>query len=313
MIEKEKLIYQRTNLDIVKKINVISLKKKILLENYNDKIKFVVIGELMCNNIYDYEKRDIYGKFFLIGAVIGPENNIIGKKIMNDLLKNGFACTNPYMKKLEDNEIGKINLIMNEKLMDLFKKNGYDVPLIFGKGKLKDVIFKNYEWMVNGCGEGFVLSLENFNKDGFSLLKWKIGLEPQNTNLKIFQEFKKKKIWHEIGKSNDEKDLIFEMINKMHDISKSKNNFFKLEKSKNQNNFSKLENFKQYKEAIDSAKTKFDYSHTFFTNFENFIKYVNYISNECKNDIEVKNDQEHFEKVKSFIQIEYFEYLNQNN
>ena len=301
MIDPSKKKYQKTDLSEVKKINVLNLRTKILPNFTDEETKFIIIGELMCNpHLFDYTNKKLDGQFPLFGAVIVPKDNDIGLKIMKDLLNNGFYCTNPYKEDL-DGFIGQINLIMNEKLRDIFVSEGYCIPLLNGKKKMKDMILDNYDFMVNGKGEGIVMSLKDWEHDGFLLLKWKIGLEPQMTNIDIFKNIIKEEKWRDIGETEDEITTLKEIFIKMGEISKSQNTTTKIQLNKKDRN--------AYNEAIQSAKTKFDSSDTFYNSLEDFRKYVELIAEECKKDLKVKNEVEHFKIIEQELNEDYQKFL----
>ena len=94
---------------------------------------------------------------------------------------------------------------MNEKLAKIFEEEGYDIPLLNGKKLVKDMIIDNYNYMVNGHGEGIVLCFKDLKHDGYKLLKWKIGIEPQLSSNEIFKNYIKDEIWKEISENEEEK------------------------------------------------------------------------------------------------------------
>lgn len=301
MIDPAKKKYQKTCLSEVKKIKVLNLRKKILPTFTEEECQFIIIGELMCNpHLFDYTKKELDSKFPLFGAVIVPQDNKIGLKIMKNLLKNGFFCTNPFKEDL-DGFIGQINLVMNDKLRDIFVNEGYCVPLLNGNSKLKSMILNNYDFMVNGKGEGIVLSLKDPENDGFLLLKWKIGLEPQLTNIDIFKNIIKNQKWEILGENDEEKNLLRKIFHQMGEISKSQKTISKIQLNKKVRN--------AYNEAIQSAKTKFDSDDTFYKSLEGFKKYVELIAEECKNDIQIKNEKEHFKIIEQELIGDYEMFL----
>ncbi|UUT40501.1 hypothetical protein [carnivorous sponge associated iridovirus] len=170
--------YIKTSLDPVKKSDVQCLMEKILEEiQIQDRTclgEFVVYGELMCNNYYEYEKLGLTGTWQVFGAVL--EDSSGGEEVLEKLLNAGYTVR--IMKK--DASGKKIQFLMNQKLYALSKSCGLTVAPQSGEGKTIDVIVKeNKDWMKKGQGEGIVITMGN-KEEGFRLVKWKGGHEAQD-------------------------------------------------------------------------------------------------------------------------------------
>lgn len=207
---------------------------------------------------------------------------------------------------------------MNQAFKELIDKHGLPTVPFLGKyDNFYSLVTSNYDWMVNGNGEGLVLV-----NDKFGISKWKIGAEANQTNLNSLrtildeiQDDNEKKMFGE----NTEKAL--ELFEKLYAIQKSNLVMGELPKPKGakeakapkQAKAQKValtpEQVAEYAEAIKSAKSKFDHADTYFEkNMKGVEEYCKLIAQECLNDIKTDNVEEHNSIVKDIIKEEFVEY-----
>lgn len=80
----------------------------------------------------------------------------------------------------------KVMLMMNETWLDLIKGMGYPTVPVAGKfGSFYELLNENFEWMINGNGEGLILVQQGENDATIS--KWKIGAEANSSNVKMLE------------------------------------------------------------------------------------------------------------------------------
>lgn len=76
--------------------------------------------------------------------------------------------------------------MMNETWLDLIKGMGYPTVPVAGKfGSFYELLNENFEWMINGNGEGLILVQQGENDATIS--KWKIGAEANSSNVKMLE------------------------------------------------------------------------------------------------------------------------------
>ena len=80
-------------------------------------------GELICNHFYDYDKRDLYGKWIVFGARIVGEDN---EKIYKQLVDNDF-----YVKRGRD----CVLILPNSTFLNIVKSCDMDVSNMIGEKK----------------------------------------------------------------------------------------------------------------------------------------------------------------------------------
>merc|ERR1711862_196860 len=187
---------------------------------------------------------------------------------------------------------------MNKVYKDILDKLKYPVvQAVSVDGSFYDCVVNNYEWMVEGHGEGLILSSQMFS-DSKPLTKWKIGAEDNATNLQALWNIQK-------SLETDENHLMFgdyhqkavELFEKLIAIQSSKKTITpeppKKEKpqakggKKGQVDLS-IEVMELYDEPIKSAKTKFDHGDTYYAKgMKGCLEYCGLIAKECLNDIKI--------------------------
>lgn len=162
--------YQKTPLDYVQKIDGQAVLDELLgltgitAESVS---VFNLYGELMCNKgLYNYSKDSIDGTHQLFGAMIKPKSNEAIEEIADKLAKAGFACKVKVNNSVSgsDQEEGEaqdqeklVIIYMNQAYKDLIEKFGYPlVPLAGTYANFYELVMANFDWMVNGRGEGIV-------------------------------------------------------------------------------------------------------------------------------------------------------------
>merc|ERR1711872_1054051 len=73
MIGKEQTMFLQTDLKTVKEANVVDFKQKLIdVADLDQNLvkKFLVYGEFMCNQYYDYKERNVIGGWKVFGAVL---------------------------------------------------------------------------------------------------------------------------------------------------------------------------------------------------------------------------------------------------
>lgn len=189
---------------------------------------------------------------------------------------------------------------MNQAYKELIEKFEYPlVPLAGTYKNFYELVVANFDWMVEGRGEGIVCVTPDAGGQ-CKVSKWKIGAEASSDNgskldkiLETIEGDKDKEIFGE----NTEKAI--ELIEKMLKVNKSKliNGAPPVVKTKEAKKAAPKKNGPVeltaeekalYEEAIKSAKTKFDHADTFFAkNMKGVEEYSQLITKECLNDIKI--------------------------
>jgi len=299
--------YQKTNIDFVKKMDVNPIRDELNEVCGVDLRNFVLYGELMCNSsLYNYKEFETFNVF---GAMIKPDDDQSPKEICEKLQAQGFATN------CGEEGSNKFMLVMNQAFKALIDKHGLPTVPFLGKFEnFYSLVMANYDWMVNGKGEGLVLVHSGM------ISKWKIGAEANQSNLDslrtIIDEIEDDKE-NTIFGENTEKAI--DLFNKFYAIQKSnlvmgeapkpKGKEVKAPKAKPQKVVLSPEMTAQYDEAIKSAKSKFDHADTYFAkNMKGVEEFSKLIAAECLNDIKAENLDEHNSIIKDIIKGEFVEY-----
>jgi hypothetical protein len=309
--------YQKTNIDFVKKMDVNPLRNELNEVCGVDLKNFVLYGELMCNSsLYNYKEFETFNVF---GAMIKPEAGESAQEICQKMEAKGFATSirgdSDSGEEEEQPANVKIMLLMNQAFKELVDKHGLPTVPFLGKYEnFHSMLMANFEWMLNGNGEGLVLVHNSM------VSKWKIGAEANQSNLNslrtILDEIEDDKE-HTIFGENTEKAV--DLFNKLYQIQKSnlimgqapkpKGKEPKATKAKPQKVELSAEKAAEYEEAIKSAKSKFDHADTYFAkNMKGVEEFSKLIAQECLNDIKTDNLDEHNSIIKDIIKAEFVEY-----
>ena len=95
--------WQKTSLDEVRTADVARIKKEICKYVGLDEIeieKLIVYGELVCNHFYDYNDRDLFGKWKVFGALVVAKNL---EKTYKQLTDKGFTIRLTGAEDIQDN------------------------------------------------------------------------------------------------------------------------------------------------------------------------------------------------------------------
>ena len=175
IISEDKNFYQKTPLDAVKSANVGKVKKEILnlakMKENNVK-QFFLYGELICNHLYDYDERNLFGKWLVFGARVIGENE---ENIYNKLFENGFC-----VKRKKDCTL----ILPNATFLEIVKSSGIDVPNMIGNMKsVFDIVQENKDCQARGSLEGIILTWFS-SQYGGHIVKWKGPHEPHPNAVK---------------------------------------------------------------------------------------------------------------------------------
>ena len=169
-ISKDTKVYQKTSLEAVRSADIEKVKTTILklvnLERNSIK-KFILYGELICNHFYDYDKRDLHGKWMVFGArIVGDDN----EKIYKQLSEKDF-----YIKMRKD----CVLILPNSTFLNIVKSNDIDVPNMIGEKKtIFEIVKENKYDMARGKIEGIIFTWYSAQNSG-NIAKWKGPQEPQ--------------------------------------------------------------------------------------------------------------------------------------
>ena len=169
-ISKDTKVYQKTSLEAVRSADIEKVKTTILklvnLERNSIK-KFILYGELICNHFYDYDKRDLHGKWMVFGArIVGDDN----EKIYKQLSEKDF-----YIKMRKD----CVLILPNSTFLNIVKSYDIDVPNMIGEKKtIFEIVKENKYDMARGKIEGIIFTWYSAQNSG-NIAKWKGPQEPQ--------------------------------------------------------------------------------------------------------------------------------------
>jgi hypothetical protein len=230
--------YQKTSLDDVKKLDANAVKRAICERAKLEPTLidcFCLYGELMCNkSLYNYAAEKLGNTHQLFGAMIRPANGDLKtlQEILSKLTQAGFACmrrgndeegekeeggsettntntnTNSEPTNATEKTSDLVMLFMNRTLSQLLQEHVLlsqhkcaTVPLVGRYDSLAELIGANFEWMVNGRGEGLVIVLPAPSEQqqsqaqephssvfsGVQVAKWKIGSEASANNVSLLR------------------------------------------------------------------------------------------------------------------------------
>ena len=169
-ISKDTKVYQKTSLEAVRSADIEKVKTTILKQanlERNSIKKFILYGELICNHFYDYDKRDLHGKWMVFGARIVGEDN---EKIYKQLSEKDF-----YIKMRKD----CVLILPNSTFLNIVKSNDIDVPNMIGEKKtIFEIVKENKYDMARGKIEGIIFTWYSAHNSG-NIAKWKGPQEPQ--------------------------------------------------------------------------------------------------------------------------------------
>ena len=169
-ISKDTKVYQKTSLEAVISADIEKVKTTILKQaniERNSIKKFILYGELICNHFYDYDKRDLHGKWMVFGARIVGEDN---EKIYKQLSENDF-----YIKMRKD----CVLILPNSNFLNIVKSYDIDVPNMIGENKtIFEIVKENKYDMARGKIEGIIFTWYSAQNSG-NIAKWKGPQEPQ--------------------------------------------------------------------------------------------------------------------------------------
>ena len=169
-ISKDTKVYQKTSLEAVRSADIEKVKTTILKEaklEKNSIKKFILYGELICNHFYDYDKRDLHGKWMVFGARIVGEDN---EKIYKQLSEKDF-----YIKMRKD----CVLILPNSTFLNIVKSYDIDVPNMIGEKKtIFEIVKENKYDMARGKIEGIIFTWYSAQNSG-NIAKWKGPQEPQ--------------------------------------------------------------------------------------------------------------------------------------
>ena len=169
-ISKDTKLYQKTSLEAVRSADIEKVKTTILKQanlERNSIKKFILYGELICNHFYDYDKRDLHGKWMVFGArIVGDDN----EKIYKQLSEKDF-----YIKMRKD----CVLILPNSTFLNIVKSNDIDVPNMIGEKKtIFEIVKENKYDMARGKIEGIIFTWYSAQNSG-NIAKWKGPQEPQ--------------------------------------------------------------------------------------------------------------------------------------
>eukprot|EP00092_Neocalanus_flemingeri_P053099 GFUD01062302.1.p1 GENE.GFUD01062302.1~~GFUD01062302.1.p1 ORF type:complete len:398 (-),score=107.74 GFUD01062302.1:36-1229(-) len=172
LIETGQEEFIKTNLKKVKEANIVKFRNRLIEVSGLDKgniIKCLVYGELICNELYDYRKREILGDWKVFGAKLEVEKEI--DETLDMLLKSGFAVA-----KKDKNQI---QLFLNENFVEVAKYANLDVPVKKAESEtIANIVMNNKTDMKRGLVEGLILTVHN-GENGYKIIKWKAAHEWQ--------------------------------------------------------------------------------------------------------------------------------------
>jgi len=269
------------------------------------------------------------GTFQIFGAILKPNTQQDLDTIIEKLDQANFAFgvriggSDDDDEEVNDSENEEkadffnkqIFIAMNKTYYDILKKLNYPtVATADGlSGSFYDLVNKNYEWMVEGRGEGFVVVLPDNGKDS-KVTKWKIGSEENSSNLdtltKILFKLEDDRDREIFGENTD---MAIEFFRKLEEIQRSKKKInpepVKKEAKCGKGGGKKVnfndEIMKKYAEPIKSAKSKYDHGDVYFSKGgKGLNEYCALIAKESLNDIEIdKSDKKAIDEHKMIVNL----------
>ena len=173
-IDDDQEMFIKTNLKKVKEANVPAFRDILVEDAGLDKdviSKFIVYGEFICNDLYDYGVRGLLGSWRVFGAKLELKND--ASEVSKKLREAGFAI--PLYSKKQN----QVKICPNQKFFEMATKVNLDVPEIMaGNDTIANVIEMNKVDMKRGQLEGIVLTVQT-EEFGVKILKWKGSQEFQ--------------------------------------------------------------------------------------------------------------------------------------
>ena len=163
LISPDTNVYQKTSLEAVKSADIKKVKSAIFKHaklEHNSEKKFLLYGELICNHFYDYDKRNLHGKWMVFGARIVGEDN---EQVYKQLSENGF-----FVKKKKD----CVLLLPNSIFLEIVRSCDIDVANMIGEKTIFEMIKENKDDMAKGKFEGIIFTWYSSEYSG-NIVKWK--------------------------------------------------------------------------------------------------------------------------------------------
>ena len=295
-VSKDAKTFAKVSLDRIREADIETLKKKICdtLEIIHSLIqKFVVYGELIVNQKYDYKKRNLRATWNVFGAllVIDP---LEFEKIFQKLREKHFTF------EVDDKGIW---ILSNPVFFNLLEECGLDFPTVkANEMSLYDIVMDHKESMERGLLEGIMVTFKIDGEEGHKMLKWK-GAQDDQPNAKkgitkVIDDMKNRK-------PNEKLSNFLHALYKVAFAESDMNPLVKTRKvkpneqpkgkpEKNVNSFLDKEDKKLISHGVFNSLKKFDDVSTFIHNDddreENIAKYVEMIADEVRRHfIEEKN------------------------
>ena len=239
-ISVESDMFLKTSLKHVKAADIKLVKEKLCERTFLDETlieNLIVYGELIVNEKYDYQERNLMGSWLVFGAMIIAEYEDL-KIISNKLKERNFNFA------VED---GNIRIFPNTNFFNLIRECNLDTPKVKGEDlSLYDIVLKNKEEMESGKLEGVVITIENF--DQHLIYKWKGAQEDQPRATKDISEV------FDLGPRMDEKT--FSLFSMLHAVLNPNNEINPLVKKKKETQKSKDEKQKVFLSRTGHVETQ---------------------------------------------------------
>ena len=249
LISPEAEKFLKTTLKNVKAADINLVKRKLCENIFLEETllqKFIVYGELIVNEKYDYKQRKLRGSWLVFGAMVIAEPQHL-EIISRKLKESNFNIA------LEE---GKIRIFANSSFFNLVHKCGLETPKVKGEDLcLFDIVLQNKEEMETGKLEGLVITFKNVFDNQHLIYKWKGAQEEQpkaqkevSEALEILKEGKKM--------ADDKTTQIFSAIHAVVFAGHEKNPLVKKAKTKSEHR-DKTDK-KIITDGVFSSMTKYD-------------------------------------------------------
>ena len=239
--------------------DISAVAKELVQDQMESVLRFFVYGELVINNMYDYNDLNIFKTWLAFGVCMDIRGVEEAQALYDRLIAEGYRM-NSFPQISEGTSSIKLTILLNHKLRDLLKS--HQIPVadsLFSDGTLYEMVTQCGTWMKEGRGEGLVCVGPSFQR------KWKIGLEAQPS---VFEELQS--CLETLSAWEDIDPRIVEAGQVMMDVKKSSLMMGKhvepkkKKKSKVKTAPASVFDASQLEAAIDSALTKYDSLETFF-------------------------------------------------
>lgn len=247
-ISAESEVFLKTTLKLVKAADIKLVKKKLCEKIFLEETlleKFIVYGELIVNEKYDYKQRKLRGSWLVFGAMViaKPQDLEI---ISSKLKESNFNIA------LEE---GRIRIFANSTFFNLVHKCNLETPKVKGEDlSLFDIVQKNREEMETGKLEGLVITFKNVFDNQHLIYKWKGAQEEQpraqNDIIKALETLKLEK------RDTDERTI--ELFSLLHSVIFAKNDMNPLVRKVKQKAMDTKENLKARNCMNDIGKINLD-------------------------------------------------------